>query len=257
MWSPEQYGRYADERSVPFFDLLAKVTLEAPRAVADLGCGPGTLTATLTRRWPEARVFGVDSSREMIAAAASLTMPDRLTFELGDLGTWRPPGPLDLVVANASLQWLGDHGALLGKLAGDLAPGGVVAIQMPYNFAAPSHTLLREVTGSPRWAARLAAHQPRGAPVEEPVFYLERFMALGLAPTIWETTYYHVLAGDDPVFEWTLGTALRPLWAELDEGERAAFRADYGARLREAYPARSFGTLFPFRRLFLVAAKAA
>lgn len=256
MWSPEQYGLFADERSQPFFDLTGRIEVTDARAVADLGCGPGTLTATLATRWPDARVWGVDSSPAMIEAAAARAIPDRLSFELADLAAWTAPVPLDVIVANASLQWVSDHDALLAKLASDLAPGGALAVQMPGNFEAPSHTILRELCESARWASRLGGVLGREAPVATPSYYLDRLHALGLRATVWETTYQHVLQGDDPVLEWTAGTALRPVLARLDAAEQQAFRDEYGPLLRAAYPRRSFGTLFPFRRLFFVAQRA-
>jgi trans-aconitate 2-methyltransferase len=256
MWSPDQYAKFGDERSRPFFDLLSRVRLEAPRRVVDLGCGPGELTAALLARWPGARVLGVDSSPEMLHKAQALAVPGRLDFVAGDLAGYRPDEPQDLVVANASLHWIEDHATLLGHLLSCLAPGGVLAFQVPANFQAPSHALLREVCAAPRWKPKLGfvAERDPPSPVCEPDWYLTFLQGRGLRPEVWTTTYYHVLQGEDAVLEWVSGTALRPVLARLDEAERRGFRAEYGARLREAYPAQGFGTVFPFTRYFVVAA---
>ena len=254
MWSPEQYDRYRDERSRPFFDLMAQVDCPAARLVADLGCGPGSLTKTLASRFPDARIFGVDSSPEMIEAA-SAHASDRVSFELADIATWQPPAPLDVIVSNAALHWVPSHDALFARLAGLLAPQGVLAVQMPNNFGAPSHTLLRELCATPRWSPQLGHFAAREPFVLSPVFYVNTLFGLGLDVTLWETTYYQTLEGEDAVLEWMLGTTMRPLLSLLDEESQSALRRDYGERLRQTYPRADFGALFPFKRLFLVATK--
>lgn len=253
MWDPATYQRFADERGRPFDDLVARVRCPAPARVVDLGCGPGDRTATLLERWPSATVLGLDSSAEMIAAAQQYTGPDRLSFVQGDLLDWRPDGPVDVLLSNATLQWVPDHLDLLPRLVGWLAPAGWLAFQVPGNFDAPSHTLLAGLRDSARWRDRVGAGAQRSAAVAEPVQYLSALVALGLAVDVWETTYLQVLPGADAVLEWTKGTALRPVLASLDLGEREVFLAEYAALLRAAYPRRAFGTLLPFRRIFVVA----
>lgn len=252
MWSPEQYRKFADERSRPFFDLLARVDAD-PRLVADLGCGPGDLTASLLARWPAARVWGVDSSSEMLERARALEEPGRLEFVLADLRDWEPQAPLDLVVSNATLQWLPDHEALIPRLAGMVAPGGTIAFGVPGNFEAPSHTILAELRSSSRWRERAGEGATRSGAVQSPAWYLGRLAGLGFAVDAWETTYLHVLPGENAVLEWVKGTALRPVLAALTAAEGAEFLSEYGTRLREAYPQRPHGTVLPFRRLFVVA----
>jgi trans-aconitate 2-methyltransferase len=255
VWNPDQYQRYADERSRPFFDLLARVRATNPLSVADLGCGPGTLTASLLERWPQARVWGVDSSREMLKTAEPLGRPGRLEFVQADLREWVPPEPLDVLVSNAALQWVPDHEHLIPHLAGSVAPGGWLAVQMPGNFDAPSHAILREVCASARWAGQLAhLNEPRAW--ETLSWYAETLIQLGFGVDAWETTYLHVLHGQNPVLEWVKGTALRPVLAGLGAQDQPAFLEDYGSRLLEAYPATPSGTILPFRRVFFVAARA-
>jgi trans-aconitate 2-methyltransferase len=252
-WDPAVYQKYGDERTRPFTDLLIRVGSTDPRFVVDLGCGPGDQTATLLERWPGATVLGIDSSPEMIEAAQDRALPGRLTFVQADLSTWRPDRPVDVLVSNATLQWVPGHLELLPKLAAMLAPDGWLAFQVPGNFDAPSHTELFALRETPRWRDRLAAGAARGAHVHQPVDYLGALVRTPLAVDVWETTYLHVLSGDDPVLEWTKGTALRPVFAVLDGADLEEFLADYGQRLRAAYPRGEFGTVLPFRRIFAVA----
>ena len=252
-WDPVQYTMYGDERSRPFFELLARVDVDDPAAVVDLGCGPGGLTATLLRRWPRARIVGVDSSADMVAAAREHEIDGRLSFVHAEAGEWTPDGPVDVVVANALLQWVPGHVDLFARFGSWLRPGGVFALQVPDNFGEPSHTLLRDLRTSPRWAAQLGADADRAAGVERPETYLRALLDAGLEPDVWQTSYLHVLAGDDPVLEWVKGTALRPvLYALASEQEREEFLAEYAVALRAAYPPQPWGTVFPFRRTFAV-----
>jgi trans-aconitate 2-methyltransferase len=252
-WEPARYLRFAGERTRPFLDLLARVDAGSPGTVVDLGCGEGSLTALLARRWPGARVTGLDSSPEMLAAAAQHAVPGRVEFALGDVRNWRPAGPVDVVVTNAVLHWVPAHDHLLERWAGELAPGGWLACQVPGNFRAPTHALLADLCRSPRWAGRLADAAPRPDTVLEPEDYLGVLTGAGLAADVWETTYLHVLTGADPVLGWVRSTALRPVLALLDEDDAAAFTAAYAAALREAYPQRADGTtVLPFRRVFAV-----
>lgn len=256
MWDPQQYLAFGDERSRPFFDLVRRIDAAAPARVLDLGCGPGQLTATLARRWPEAEVVGVDSSAEMVATArAGAVEPDgRPRFELGDLRDVEPEGPVDVLVSNATLQWLPDHVELLARFADWLAPGGWLAFQVPGNFTAPSHRLLADLRRAPRWADRVGEGADRHLAVQDPARYADVLAGLGLRVDAWETTYLHLLEGPDPVLEWVKGTGLRPVLAALSPSEAEAFSSEYAARLRAAYPPRSDGiTPFPFRRVFVVA----
>lgn len=250
-WDVATYTRFSDERVRPFLDLLARVRTPSPTTVVDLGCGAGTMTAALADRWPGARVTGIDSSAEMLAAARRL--PGRLEFVRGDVRDWQPVGPVDVVISNAVLHWVPDHPDLLGRWAGRLAPGGALAVQVPGNFRAPTHVLLDALCRSSRWADRLAGAGPRPDTVLEPAGYAELLTTAGLDPDVWETTYLHRLSGADPVLAWVRSTVLRPVLARLDDDDAAALTAEYAAELRTAYPPRSDGsTLLPFRRVFAV-----
>jgi trans-aconitate 2-methyltransferase len=259
-WDPDQYGRYGDERSRPFFELMARVEVArsiegdaGPSYVVDLGCGPGNLTRALADRWPAAQVVGVDSSADMVAAAADQAIEGRLSFAVGDLAEWRTDQPVDLIVANAALHWVPGHVDLIADFAEQLRPGGVLGFQVPDNFTEPSHTLLRDLRLSSRWREPLGEDADRGARVERPQRYLDALAEAGLEPDVWQTDYLHVLPGEDAVLEWVKGTALRPVLTLLtDDAERAEFLADYAAQLRAAYPRSAVGTVFPFRRTFAV-----
>ncbi|MGV9778424.1 trans-aconitate 2-methyltransferase [Streptosporangium sp. NPDC003464] len=244
------YGRYADERARPFFDLVARISAERPGYVVDAGCGSGELTAELARRWPEADVHGFDSSPAMIGEAPA---GGRLTFSVGDVTRWRPERPVDVIVSNAVLQWVPEHRELLPRWVGALAPEGWLAFQVPGNFDAPSHALVRELCRT-RWRDRLG-DLARESPVDGPAGYLDLLAARGCRVDAWETTYLHVLPGENAVLRWIAGTALRPMLDRLDPGEADAFLGDCAALLEEAYPRRPYGTVFPFRRIFVVAQK--
>jgi trans-aconitate 2-methyltransferase len=252
-WNPELYLEYAGERERPFWELVARVPLVAPRQVADLGCGPGTATAGLCTRWPGAQVVGIDNSPDMIDQAAPLAQSGRLSFRLADLRDWQPDGPLDLLISNAALQWVPGHTDLVAQWLGSLTPGGVLAFGVPGNFDAPSHTLLRDLATTPRWAGRLAdARAPGG--VLDPGQYLDLLAGLGAFVDAWETTYQQVLTGPDPVFTWVRATALRPYMARLAGRDAADFSEQYRAALASAYPPDARGNVvFPFRRVFVVA----
>jgi trans-aconitate 2-methyltransferase len=252
-WDPATYLRYAGERARPFVDLLAHVRAGSPGVVVDLGCGEGALTASLAQRWPEARVVGVDSSPEMLAAAAGHAEPGRVSFERGDVRDWRPDAPVDVLVTNAVLHWVPEHPDLLRRRAGELAPGGELAVQVPGNFRAPTHALLTELCRSPRWSARVAGLAPQPDAVLDPAGYLDVLTGAGLEADVWETTYLHVLRGADPVLGWVRSTVLRPVLAALDDAEVEDLTKAYAAALRAAYPERPDGTtVLPFRRVFAV-----
>jgi trans-aconitate 2-methyltransferase len=244
MWDPRQYARYRDERARPFFELLQRVPERVYGTVADLGCGAGELTRVLADRWPSAKVTGVDNSAEMLAKAERLA--GRLDFVERDLMAWT--AKTDLVVSNATLQWVPDHERVVAHLAG-LAP--VLAVQMPSNFEEPSHVLMAETAREGPWVAKLSKGW-RPNSVKPLGWYVEELWRLGFDVDAWETVYHHVLPGDDPVLEWTKGTALRPVLALLEPGERAGFLEAYAATLRKAYPKTPNGTRFPFRRIFFV-----
>jgi trans-aconitate 2-methyltransferase len=271
MWDPALYLRYGGERSRPFFDLLARVGAELPSYVADMGCGPGQLTAMLAERWPSATVCGVDNSPQMIEAARQLVPAQTvrtavsagsgptltshapgLSFMLDDIRHWKPQHLPDVIISNAVLQWVPDHRELIVRWVDQLADGGWLAFQVPGNFDQPSHAILRELAASARWRPLLRDVE-LNRQTADPADYAELLARAGCEVDAWETTYLHILPGEDPVLEWYKGTGLRPVLAVLDADQAADFLAEYGEQLRAAYPPASFGTMLPFRRVFAVA----
>jgi trans-aconitate 2-methyltransferase len=262
-WDPGQYLKYANERLRPALDLMARVPLDAPREIVDLGCGAGNVTRILAERWPEAAVTGIDRSAAMLAAAKAAAGAVRIAFREADLAAWSvapDPAAADLVFSNAALHWLDNHSALMPRLFGAVAPAGVLAVQMPSNFAAPSHTALHETVTSTRWRARLLPLL-RPAPVASSAEYFEWLAPQAATIEAWTTEYVHVLppaaGADHPVVAWTKGTALTPFLDALDSRERRAFVDDYAGRVESSYPRQADGSvLFPFRRVFVVATRA-
>ena len=235
MWDVAQYEKFRDERSRPFFDLLARVPERAYARIADLGCGSGELTRALAERWPAARVTGLDNSPEMLAKARAI--PGRLDFLLGDLA--QAP-EADLLFSNAALQWVPGHDVLIPALA-RRAP--VLAVQIPTHYDSPAHRELEALAG------------PLPLRTEPLADYLRWLRAAGMDVEAWETVYGHQLADVAAVVEWMKGTALRPLLARLDAAGQAAFLEAYARRLEGAFPDVGGAILFPFRRLFFVAVR--
>ncbi|SDR69149.1 trans-aconitate 2-methyltransferase [Actinopolymorpha singaporensis] len=262
-WDPRQYLKYADERGRPFADLVARVAAPAPAYVVDLGCGPGNLTATLAGRWPDARIEGIDSSPEMIDRAQDLARglagetSGRLSFRLGDAHSWVPDRPVDVLVTNATLQWVPGHEALLPTWVGHLAPGGWLALQVPGNFDSPTHRILFDLAAEEPWATHLAGRVRQRAAAPGAEEYLALLAGAGCEVEAWETTYLHVLPGENAVFEWIRGTGARPVLQALPDDVRPEFEKVYKERLAAAYPRRDYGTVLPFRRVFAVAHRAA
>ncbi|WGD31818.1 trans-aconitate 2-methyltransferase [Ancylobacter sp. WKF20] len=251
-WNPSLYLKFEDERTRPPRDLLAQVPLVRPRRVVDIGCGPGNSTQLLAERWPEAEVIGLDSSPSMVKQASE-RLPG-LRFEVADVATWAPEPGTDLIFGNAVFQWVPDHPAVLARLLAALPEGGVLAVQMPDNVAEPSHRLMAETAARGPWADRLAGAAREELPAIGTYYDLLKPHARHV--DIWHTHYNHPLAGPAAIADWFRSTALRPYLGPLDETARAAFLADYTARLASAYPLRVDGTsLLRFPRLFILAVR--
>ncbi|GAA1795566.1 methyltransferase domain-containing protein [Nocardioides hankookensis] len=248
-WDPDRYLTYADERGRPFVDLVARIAATAPRTVVDLGCGPGNLTALLAERWPGADVLGLDSSPEMIGKARELG--GGLRFQVADLRSWAPAEPVDVLVSNATLQWVPGHLDLLPRLVDAVAPGGWFAFQVPGNFGEPSHTIRDELAAEAPYAEHAAGVAVPSS--HDPAVYLDVLAGLGCTVDAWETTYLHLLTGPDPVFTWVSGTGARPTLQALPDDLRPGFEAEFKQRLAAAYPEHAYGVVLPFRRIFVVA----
>ena len=251
-WNADLYLRFAEERTRPAAELLARVSLTAVRHAVDIGCGPGNSTELIARRYPEATVAGIDTSPDMLEKARG-RLPE-VAFTHGDVATFAAEPPADLLFANAVLQWLPDHQTLLPRLMESLAPGGVLAVQMPDNLGEPSHRLMREVAMRPDFAGKIGEAdkvRPRILPVEA---YYDLLAPRAATLDIWHTTYFHVLPDAAAIVDWVRATGLRPFLEPLDEAEETAFLDAYTQQIAAAYPRRVDGrVLLAFPRLFIVA----
>jgi trans-aconitate 2-methyltransferase len=254
-WSSAQYVKFEEERTRPVWDLVARIPLAAARRAADIGCGPGNSTEVLRARYPGAEIVGVDSSPDMIAAARK-RLPDT-DFAVADVEDW-DGSDFDVLLANAVIQWIPDHEALLPALIARLAPGGALAVQIPDNLDEPSHRLMREVAAEGPWAETLRDAANARAPRRGADWYFRLLRRHPVKADIWRTTYFHPLAGASAIVEWVKGTGLRPFLDPLGASEREAYLARYQDAIAEAYPAETDGTvLLPFPRLFFVATREA
>lgn len=253
-WDPDQYAKFAGPRLQPGLDLINHLPTDLMAGrIVDLGCGTGSLTARLASRFAGATVTGIDHSPEMLATARA-AFPG-MTWQQADIAQWRAEAPVDLVYSNAALHWLDDHGALLERIVDQVAPGGVLAVQMPDSFDEPAHTLIRDIAAEAPFAGRI---KPLTAPVWPAERYYDLLAGMGMAVDLWQTVYHHVLTGQRPVVEWGKATSLRPVFNALEGDELAEFIDRYADRIDQAYPRRPDGTvIYPFARLFFVAVKPA
>jgi trans-aconitate 2-methyltransferase len=261
-WNPVQYLKFGGERLRPGYELLGRVGDLPPGPIFDLGCGTGEHARAIAERWPDRRVVALDHSADMLKKARAARALANLAWQEADIRDWSAPEPAALIFSNATLHWLPDHGALFPRLMRMVAPGGTLAVQMPGNFREPSHTVIRDLALEPRYAAKLAPLTGPGGSLRDDLVAAPDFYYGALAPLapggtdLWQTTYLTALTGERPVLEWIKGSILRPALDRLDACERISFEDELAARLASAYPKRADGvTLFPFRRIFVVAKK--
>jgi trans-aconitate 2-methyltransferase len=256
-WNPEQYQKFQDFRLRPAIELLDRIPLESPRVIYDLGCGTGNVTRIIADRWSSAKVYGLDSSMEMLGKAQ--TEHGGIHWIKTDINTWIPDETPDLIYSNATLHWVEGHHDFFPRLARYVRRGGCLAFQMPLSWDAVSHRLMREILADCDGAGRsLGTQEFRQAVtrkrVKDPEFYYDLLAGCVSSIDIWATEYLHKLEGEDPVLEWVKGTSLRPVLKGLPENELEIFLAEYRRRLGDAYPQMPDGrTLYPFKRLFIVA----
>lgn len=251
-WSAKQYSAFEDERTRPSRDLVSAIPREHVATAVDLGCGPGNSTEVLARRYPSASISGIDSSEDMVNAARQ-RLP-HLAFDLADIADWRAPRPLDVILANASLQWLPDHRSLYPRLVSQLSEGGCLSVQTPDNLAEPAHRLAREVANAGAWASKIGnvKHPDR----HDARWYYSLLQPVCSRVDVWQTTYFHPMPNHQALVEWFKGSALRPYLAPLTPEEQQGFLVAYLREMTTAYPALESGTvLLPFPRLFLIATR--
>ncbi len=251
-WNPELYRKFEDERTRPARELLARVAIDSPKRVYDLGCGPGNSTELLVERFPHAQVVGTDNSEPMLVSARA-RLPG-CAFELGDIASWQAGRPADVIYSNAALQWIGDHETLIPGLFGQLAPGGVLAIQMPDNREEPTHRSMRDVAGLEPWSALIGDAAKVRTKILALTDYYDLLAGAGAEVDVWRTAYQHPMESPAKIVEWVRGTGLKPFVDPLPDAERKTFLAEYEAHIARAYPKRADGKLLlQFPRLFIVA----
>jgi trans-aconitate 2-methyltransferase len=255
-WNPELYRRFEDERTRPARELLARVALRTAMRVYDLGCGPGNSTELLVERFAGAQVIGIDNSEPMLASARERLPQCR--FELGDIAHWQVETPADLIYSNAALQWVGAHETLIPRLFDQLAPGGVLAIQMPDNRDEPTHRSMREVAALAPWSALIGDAATLRTKILTIADYYDLLAPHAAEVDVWRTAYQHPMASAAAIVEWVRATGLKPFVDPLPYAQRKTFLAEYEARIERAYPPRADGRrLLAFPRLFIVARRPA
>jgi len=262
-WDPAQYLHFDDDRTRPCRDLVMRIALEAPRCVVDLGCGPGNSTAVLAERWPAAAFLGLDSSAEMIETARR-TSAEResraahaagMSWAVGDITTWtrETSDTYDLVFSNAALQWVPDHATLYPQLLAHVAPGGALAVQVPDNFGAAAHRIMRELAASDSWRSRFPTRGVREWYVHDLTFYYDLLVPHATRIDAWSTEYLHILPSPDAIVEWYRGSGLRPFLDALSNEDKPRFVDAFRTEIHAAFAPQPNGSvLFPFRRFFLI-----
>ncbi len=253
-WNPDLYLRYAAYRARPAEDLLPRLALNVPGDIYDLGCGPGTLTKKLKDKWPERRIVGVDSSPDMLATARE-KFSNGIEWQQADIATWSATSTAAMIFTNAALHWVPNHETLFPRLMSQVAPGGILAVQVPVSHPEGYHKCIEEIASSPKWRDKFKDVHAHDDPLPAGQYY-DLLSPFCTDVDIWETDYHHVLEGENPVTEWISSTGLVPFLTALPEAERPAYLADYSALTHKAYPRQNDGkVLFTMHRLFIVAQK--
>ena len=254
-WNPDVYLRYEGYRARPALDLMAQIPLDVDGPIVDLGCGPGNVTRSLKNRWPDRAVMGVDLSPDMLAKASNEYSDTDIQWQQGDISTWTTDTPQALVFSNAALHWVSNHMDVVPRLADMILPQGWLAFQIPVTEQSAYQVCIRETVQSDRWADQLADVWMYKDPMGPDAFY-DLLSPQCQTVDIWVTDYHHVLEGDNPVFDWIIGTGLTPYLSVLNDSDKADFLADYSVRVSAAYPKQADGkTLFLMKRIFVLAQK--
>jgi trans-aconitate 2-methyltransferase len=269
-WNAAQYLKFKEERTQPCRDLAARINVANTRRVIDLGCGPGNSTQVLAERWPDAEIYGLDSSAEMIGAARAAhsapaaAIPQR-QWMVCDLSAWAAADicaelitdgeKFDVVFSNAALQWVPNHETLLPRVFNHVSPAGAMAFQMPAEIDCAAHRFMRELAASPAWRNTFTPGTVREWHSHEGEFYYDLLSPLAARVDMWQTEYFHALPGAEEIVEWYQGTGLRPyLDAISGEAAQQQFLAEYLEAIRPHYPRRADGRVrLPFLRIFLIA----
>lgn len=250
-WNPQQYDKFKDQRSQPFFDLMALLVKTENQRVVDLGCGTGALTASLSRHLEAKETIGIDSSEAMLGTARSYAT-DEIKFQQGDIEKWIPERPFDVVFSNAALQWCSDHPQLFERISQGLSPQGQIAIQMPMNHDYPTHLLAHKMSKEARWAKFLgdeSRDQERTMLSVEA--YATLLFKLGFREQkVFLRVYGHELESREGVIEWVKGTLLTYFKSRLSQSDYESFVAEFRGRLFESLPDdKPF--FYPFKRILI------
>lgn len=252
-WDPNVYLRYETYRARPALDLIAQIPREISGPIIDLGCGPGNVTRTLKDRWPDNAVTGLDRSENMLSKARDTNSDADISWQQSDIGTWAPKERFALIFSNAAFHWLSNHAKVIERLPEYVTPSGWLAFQIPVTEQSPYQVCIRETVTSDRWAEKLANVWMYKDPLEPEQLY-DVLSPSCRSVDIWVTDYHHVLEGENPVFDWIIGTGLTPYLSVLNDADQEAFLEDYKARVLAAYPKQDDGkTLFLMKRIFVLA----
>lgn len=251
-WNPELYLQFEKERTQPATDLIARIEMDAPGRIIDIGCGPGNSTSALKRRWPEAEITGIDISKAMIEKAEK-DYPD-MTFLVGDAGEdISHLGRFDLVFANASLQWIPEHEKLIPRLFAMVNQGGAFAAQIPQFDRMPIAHTIQNVAASTKWAGYFADFDT-GFSFYRDEDYYDLLYENSRSISLWASEYFHVMAGHEAIIEMIRSTGLRTYLERLTPELAAGFTGDVMEGLKDDYPLRpDKRVLFPFKRFFFIA----
>jgi trans-aconitate 2-methyltransferase len=253
-WDPDHYLQFKRERTQPSIDLVARIQMDNPKTIIDIGCGPGNSTQILLNRWPHADILGIDSSKAMIERARQ-DYPHQ-KWKVADAATLTTRPTYDIVFSNAAIHWIPRHHLLLQRLFQMLNENGILAVQVPANQESPLYKSILRVSMSKKWS-------PFTADREDSITYHSAdyyYGQLGLYTkeiVIWETIYYHIMKSHEELIEWYKGTAMKPLLDSLPNDEsREEFKREVLIGCQASYPLqRDRRILYPFKRLFFIARK--
>jgi trans-aconitate 2-methyltransferase len=251
-WDPDTYQTFRRERELALADLLSHLPPRTPGMIVDLGCGTGTSTSWLARRFPDATIIAVDPSPRMLDHARLRGL--RAVWREGAIETFDIPDATEMVFANGSLHRAPAHRTLLPRLVRAMGVGGVLAVQMPYNHQDPCHSILLDVAREGPWRQALAGIEEAGSPVLELAEYRGLLDPICTSVCAWETVYLHRLTGPAPVLEWMRPSLRSITSSRLAEDLAAGFLEELSRAYARAYPPDPTGaTLFPVRRRYIVA----
>lgn len=251
-WDSVQYLKFKNERTQPALDLANRVNVEKPTKIIDIGCGPGNSTEILRRRYPDAKILGIDSSENMIAAARKRYSD--IEFQLCDAGRELDSikEKFDIVFSNACIQWIPEHKTLLRNMMSLLKEGGAMAVQIPMNYDEPIHRIILQTAASEKWSGKFS--EKRAFYNLSPGGYFDVLSEISSGLSMWQTTYFHIMNSHEDIMEWYRATGMRPYLNALSDSDKAEFESDVKREIIKAYPEQKNGKIiFRFPRLFFIA----